>query len=97
MERERRGERVMEVAGEKSSGQEKERHQRETTSPERINCGRDSHLNQLLSLFGRTYINVMLAVVGVVNFGYFQLCAWLYKYHNLEKEDTDSGSPSSSR
>ncbi|RWR76910.1 Proton-dependent oligopeptide transporter family [Cinnamomum micranthum f. kanehirae] len=37
----------------------------------------------------------MLAAVGVVNFGYFQLCAWLYKYHNVEKEDTDSASPSS--
>ncbi|KAJ8633299.1 hypothetical protein MRB53_026635 [Persea americana] len=42
-------------------------------------------------------IYVMFAVVGVVNFGYFQLCAWLYKYHNLEKEDIDSSSPSSAR
>ncbi|KAJ8637006.1 hypothetical protein MRB53_011273 [Persea americana] len=39
----------------------------------------------------------MLTVVGVVNFGYFQLCAWLYKYHNVEKEDTDSDNPSSVR
>lgn len=37
----------------------------------------------------------MLAVVGVVNFGYFQLCAWLYKYKNLDTEDTILGSPSS--
>ncbi|KAK9282961.1 hypothetical protein L1049_011186 [Liquidambar formosana] len=37
----------------------------------------------------------MLAVVGVVNFGYFLACAKLYKYQNVDKDDGPSG-PSNS-
>ncbi|XP_058110172.1 protein NRT1/ PTR FAMILY 2.7-like [Magnolia sinica] len=36
----------------------------------------------------------MLAVVGVVNYGYYLLCAWLYKYQNVDKGGTDSSSNS---
>ncbi|KAK9283829.1 hypothetical protein L1049_012083 [Liquidambar formosana] len=37
----------------------------------------------------------MLAVVGVVNFGYFLACAKLYEYQNVDKDDGPSG-PSNS-
>ncbi|KAF8395016.1 hypothetical protein HHK36_018955 [Tetracentron sinense] len=34
----------------------------------------------------------MLAVIGVINFGYYLTCARLYKYQSVEKEDTASSS-----
>ncbi|KAL6967373.1 hypothetical protein U1Q18_033183 [Sarracenia purpurea var. burkii] len=36
------------------------------------------------------YVFWMLAAVGVVNFGYYLICAILYKYRNLETEDGGS-------
>nr|XP_043609265.1 protein NRT1/ PTR FAMILY 2.7-like [Erigeron canadensis] len=33
-------------------------------------------------------------IVGLINFGYFLVCSWLYKYQNLEKEElTNSNNP----
>lgn len=29
----------------------------------------------------------LLAVVGVLNFGYFFICSWLYKYQSIEEEE----------
>lgn len=29
----------------------------------------------------------LLAVVGVLNFGYFLICSWLYKYQSIEEEE----------
>ncbi|KAF3966041.1 hypothetical protein CMV_009823 [Castanea mollissima] len=34
----------------------------------------------------------LLVVVGVLNFGYYLVCAYLYKYQNVEKEEEDSNS-----
>ena len=34
----------------------------------------------------------MLTVIGVVNFGYYIICAKLYKYQNIEEHDGDSRS-----
>ncbi|XP_059660645.1 protein NRT1/ PTR FAMILY 2.7-like [Cornus florida] len=34
----------------------------------------------------------MLVVVGVINFGYYLVCAGLYKYRNVEKSENDNSS-----
>ncbi|KAI5338967.1 hypothetical protein L3X38_018239 [Prunus dulcis] len=39
----------------------------------------------------------MLVVVGVLNFGYYLVCAKLYKYQNVKDADVNSGSADSEK
>ncbi|GJW93223.1 NRT1/ PTR family 2.7-like protein [Tanacetum coccineum] len=35
----------------------------------------------------------VLAILGLINFGYFLVCSWLYKYHNTENQELASIDP----